>query len=110
MSKGYPGVVLALSNEKEHRRQLAQALNNQLQGKLNVVIQVTLAANATSTTVTDNRIGASTGLFFSPLTSDAAAALSGLYVNAAAQTKGSATLQHASSASVDRTYNVLLIG
>ncbi|NUY33298.1 hypothetical protein F0160_22700 [Paraburkholderia sp. JPY303] len=105
---GYPGVVVFLANEVEHRKQLAQASNRLLQGKLNVVIQVTLNAGATTTTVTDTRIGANTGLFFSPLTANAAAAQAGLWVSS--QKNGSATLTHANTATVDRTFNVLLIG
>ena len=107
-NRGYQAVTLSLSDEKEHRRQIAQLANNLLQGKLNTVIQVTLTASSATTTVTDKRIGAYTGLFFSPLTADAAAAQSGLYVSA--QQNGSATLTHANNAQVDRTFNVLLIG
>jgi hypothetical protein len=106
--RGYQGVPENLSNEVEHRRQLARLSNNLLQGKLNTVIQVTLTANSATTTVTDARIGAYTGLFFSPLTADAASALSGLYVSS--QVNGSATLTHANNAQTDRTFNVLLIG
>ncbi|WP_217589735.1 hypothetical protein [Burkholderia sp. GbtcB21] len=97
-----------MSDEAEHRRRLARLGNSLLQGKTNNVIQVTLAAGATTTTVTDKRIGAYTGLFFSPLTANAAGALSGLYVSA--QVNGSATLTHANTASVDRTFNVLIVG
>ena len=106
--RGYPGVTTMLSDEKEHRRQIAQLANNLLAGKLNTVIQVTLTANVTTTTITDKRIGANTGIFFSPLTADAAAAQAGLYVSS--QANGTATLTHASTATVDRTFNVLLIG
>lgn len=106
--KGYPLAPQTLPDEKEHRRKLAEVANLAMQGKLNAVAQVTLAASATTTTVTDARIGANTYFGFQPLTADAAAALSGLYVSA--QQKGQATLTHASTASVDRTFNVLLIG
>lgn len=106
--KGYQGVPLMLSDEKEHRRQIAQLANNLLQGKMSCVIQVTLAANVTTTTVTDKRIGANTYLGFQPLTADAAGALSGLYVSA--QQNGSATLTHANTATTDRTFNVLIVG
>lgn len=106
--KGYQGVPLMLPNEQEHRRQIAQAVNQQLTGKLNAVLQVTLTPNSATTTVIDKRIGANTFLGFSPLSADAAAALSGLYVST--QANGTATLTHANTATVDRTFNVLLIG
>lgn len=108
--KGYQGVPELLSNEQEHRRQLARAINQQLTGKLNAVLQVTLTASSTATVITDKRIGANTGLFFSPLSANAAAALSGLWVNASLQTNGTATLTHVNTATTDRTFNVLLIG
>lgn len=104
--KGYQGVPLMLPNEKEHRRQIAQAVNQQLTGKLNAVLQLTLTPNSTTTSVVDARIGANTYFGFCPLTADAAAA--SIYVSARAN--GTATLTHANTASVDRTFNVLLIG
>jgi hypothetical protein len=106
--KGYQGVPLMLTNEVEHRRQLAQASNNLLQGKLNSVIQVTLTASSGTTTVIDERIGANTYFGFQPLTANAAGALSSLYVSS--QKNGTATLTHANTATVDRNFNVLLIG
>jgi hypothetical protein len=106
--KGYPLVPEVMPNEKEHRRALARAANGATGGKLNAVTQVTLAASSTTTVVTDARIGANTFIGFSPLTSDAAAALSGLYVSS--QKQGQATLTHASAASTDRTFSVVLIG
>jgi hypothetical protein len=108
MTTGYQSPPDLMTDQVEHRRQLAQALRNVMQGKLNAVLQVTLAANTTTTTVTDARIGASTGIFFSPLTANAAGAISGLYVSA--QKKGQATFTHANSATTDRTFNALLIG
>lgn len=107
--KGYQGVPEMLPNEQEHRRQIARALNNQLAGKLNAVMQVTLTPSSTTTTVIDKRIGANTWFGFQPLTADAVTAqLSGLHVSS--QQNGQATLTHASAAAVDQTFNVLLIG
>jgi hypothetical protein len=106
--KGYPHVPETMANEVEHRRQLAQGVNGSRQGKLNAVAQVTLMPSSTTTTLIDARIGATTGIFFSPLSADAAGAMSGLYVSS--QKSGEATLTHTSAASVDRTFNVLLIG
>jgi len=107
--KGYQGVPQMLPDEKEHRRQLAQAVNNQLAGKLNAVILVTLTPSSTSTTVIDARIGANTFIGFSPRTANAVtAAISGLFVSS--KKNGQATLTHASSANADQTFDVLLIG
>ena len=105
---GYPLAPLLLSDEKEHRRQLATLLNNTIKGKLNAVTSVTLAASSTTTTITDARIGPNTFIGLEPTTANAASARASLYVSA--RTKGSATLAHASSANVDQTFMVLLIG
>lgn len=108
MNVGYPLAPEVWQNDVEHRRKLAQAANLALGGKMNAVTQVTLTANSATTTLTDRRIGANTFIGFSPLTADAAAAQSGLYVSS--QINGSATLTHANNAQADRTFNVLLIG
>ncbi|MEC4533083.1 hypothetical protein VSR91_26535, partial [Klebsiella pneumoniae] len=94
---------------KEHRRQIAEVANRAMAGKINATTQVTLNANATTTTVKDSRIGAFTYFGFQPTTQDAVTAqISGLYVSA--QANGQATLTHASSASTDQPVNLLLIG
>jgi hypothetical protein len=107
--KGYPLVPETMPNEVEHRRQLAQGVNGARQGKMNAVTQVTLTPSSTTTTLTDSRIGATTGIFFSPLTLNAVTAqASGLRVTS--KKNGQATLTHASAAAVDQTFDVLLIG
>jgi hypothetical protein len=107
-TKGYPLAPITMPNSAEHRRKIAETTNLAMQGKVNALLTVTLAANATTTTVTDSRIGANTYFGFQPMTADAAAMLASLYVSA--QQKGSATLTHANTATTDRTFNVLLIG
>lgn len=89
-------------------RRIVEAVNNLLRGKMNVVTTVTLTAGATTTTLTDSRIGGDSHISLEPLTANAAAAHAALYVSA--KTKGSATLTHASSANVDQTFSVLIIG
>lgn len=108
VQRGYQGVQELVSDEKEHRRQIARLANSLLQGKTNNVIQLTLNPGVTTTVVTDKRIGANTGIFFSALTANAAAALAALYVSS--QQNGTATLTHANSANTDQTFNLLLVG
>lgn len=108
MSKGYPLAPQSMSNDVEHRRKIAQTANLAIGGKLNATLLVTLAANVATTTVTDERIGATTFFGFQPKTANAAGALSGLYVSS--QANGTATLTHSNNAQSDRTFNVLLIG
>lgn len=82
--------------------------NRLLLGKLNAVLQMSLTANAATSTVTDSRIGPLTAILFSPLTAHAAAEIPMLYVSA--QIKGVATLTHTNNAQTDRTFNVAFIG
>jgi pyrroline-5-carboxylate reductase len=77
-------------------------------GKLNCTTTVTLAANVTTTTLTDARIGAASVILFMPTTSNAAGAMTNLYVSARAE--GSATLTHSNTATTDRTFDVVILG
>lgn len=89
---------------------IARSLNLALRGKINAIMlnSVTLTASSTTTTITDERIGASSWLGFMPLTAHAATAKQNLWVSQ--QLQGSATLTHSSSANVDQTFRVLIIG
>jgi len=89
-------------------RIVIERINRILQGKLNAVTTVTLAASVTSTTLTDSRISAESFIGLTPTTATAAAAMTALRVSA--KTSGSATLTHNSTADLDRTYDVLIIG
>lgn len=100
----------AADGPRIHRRQLAHAINRTMAGKLNANAAVTLTANATSTTLTDPRLGPNTAILFMPQTANAAAAKASLFVPSATQTTGSAVINHASSANADQTFTLLLIG
>lgn len=89
---------------------LVDVVNRSLQGKLNATVDVTLAAGAASTTITDARISIVSYLQFTPLTADAAAeqASGNMYVSA--QQSGQATITHTNNAQTDRSFRVLIIG
>lgn len=108
MSSGYPPVPVMLNDGAQHRRFLARAINLLLGGKMNAGVDVTLTASATSTTLTDPRIGANSFIGFMPQTASAATALADLYVSG--RTNGSATLTHASNSASDQTFRALIIG
>lgn len=108
MTASYPNVQVANYDEKVHRRQLAEASNRHNSAKFNCSLLVTLNANATTTTMTDSRITAGSVLCFTPQTAHAAGALSGLYVPS--QQTGTATLTHANTADIDKTFNVGIFG
>lgn len=54
---GFPGVTVYLSNEEEHRREIARAINRINRGKFNCTVDVTLSVNTGATVIADNRIG-----------------------------------------------------
>jgi hypothetical protein len=100
-----------LADDKEHRREIARRLNLITQGKLNITLDVTLAANVASTTVTDSRIG-----FYSAvvpamaMTKDAAVELATGNVYVDTLTKGSCVVHHSANAQTDRKIRFLIIG
>jgi hypothetical protein len=100
----YPGLT---PSETDLRRIVAVVIGV-LAGKLNATTSVTLDANATTTTLTDSRIGGGSFFAFSPRSVSAVDGMATLYVSA--KDKGTATLTHDSTTDVDRTYDVLIIG
>jgi len=103
-------------DEKTHRLLLAQASNRHNQGKFNCAVDFTLTANASSTTLNDNRITPFSVLVFMPTTANAAAELATLYVPEATMAPvtgaaaGSAVVQHANNAQTDRSFRVGIFG
>ena len=90
-------------------REVSEVVNNLVEGKSNNTGTVTLAvAGATTTTLTDERIGYDSIILFMPTTANAASACGGLYVSA--KIKGSATLTHAANVLTDKTYGYLVVG
>lgn len=60
-------VKTANSNEREHRRELAESLNQALLGRLNNNSTVTLAGGTTTTTITNPNFGLNTVVLLVPL-------------------------------------------
>lgn len=66
---------------------------------------VTLTANAASTTVTIIRaVGMASGVFLSPQTANAAAAVATTYIAPATMTADSFVITHANNAQADKTF------
>lgn len=86
-------------------RDTAEIVNNCVDGKMNVTGEVTLTNSATSTVVTDIRVGAESLIVFMPITADAATELAagGMYVSS--QGKQTYTITHASNTTT-RTFRV----
>ena len=86
-------------------RTISTVVNNILDGKVNSTGSVTLTNSATTTTLSDDRIGADSVILFMPTTSDA----SSENIHVTARQKGQATLNHA-NASTTRSFDYVIFG
>lgn len=89
-------------------RQVAEVVNQMMDGKTNNTGTVTLRASQTTTTLADLRIGVNSVILFMPTTANAAGALSSLFVSA--RGNQTATLTHASNTQTDKTFAYCVIG
>lgn len=114
-TKGMPAVPVMMGNELEHRRQIAQAVNRHNIGLINCHQDLTLIANATSTTIFDHRIGFNTAIIPAmAMTADAAADIGTIWVDGirsgTSTTVAAADVHHRSNAATDRTIRFVLLG
>ena len=108
MSNQFLNVPLSMPDNSQHLRLVSLTLNNVMDGKLNSTGEITLTASATSTTLTDARIGGDSVIVFMPITANGKTAENNLFVSARAS--GSATLTHASSSNNDQNFAYIIIG
>ena len=96
--------VIQLTNPdiKQQLLLIATTINEMLNGRDNSVGTFTLSAGVTSTTVTDNLFNSDMAPLWTPTTSNAAGALSGMYVSSRAN--GQFVITHANTATTDRTF------
>ena len=87
------------NSDPEAIRRITQAVNVNADGQTGTV---TLTANAASTTLTDDRITASSVILLMPTTANAAGAIATTYIGTTAI--GSATITHANNAQADKTF------
>lgn len=101
-----PHVPVSFADEREHRRQIADAVNALLQARNDPPAgQVTLTASQTTTVVFDTNCLVNSRVFLVPRTSSAAAE----QVFVANVAVGSFTLSHANSATTDRIFDFLIV-
>lgn len=103
-----PQTFSSVTDVTVYARRLYDALLQTRRGKLECVVELTLAANADSTTLVDHRLSAQSVLVFSPLTANAAAET--VYVTAANRDSGYHVITHANNAQTDRSFLVAIIG
>lgn len=95
-------------DEKEHRRMMAEAINEMRYGKVNICGSITLTANQATSTLNDTRIFANAKIFFMPTTANAAAEMDNMYVSSRGER--TATITHSNNAQTDRTFVYVVIG
>lgn len=103
----FPG--LSRNPTPEQASQVVSRINR---GKFNATVDVTLTANAASTTIADARLANTSALVLDPMTAQAATELAAgtVYVLAANRSNGSCVITHANNAQTDRTFRLLIIG
>ncbi len=89
-------------------RTTATVIRNLVDGKSNNTGSITLTANATSTNITDTRVGANSVIVLMPKSANAANAMTAVYVSA--RGTGTVTLTHDSNAATDRHLEYAIIG
>lgn len=89
---------------------LLHVVRGAMQGNLNVGGQsvLTLTPGATTTTINDPRIGGTSIILLQPKTANAAAALATTWFNA--PTKTQIVANHVNAATVDRTFEFVIVG
>ncbi len=101
-------VALRGKSAEQQMLRHAESINGLIDGRQDVTGAVTLAANAATTVVEDNKFESQMTPVFVPTTANAAGALSGMYVSA--RINGGFTLTHANTATTDRTFQYVRFG
>lgn len=98
-----------LQEHTRYLRRIKDAVNLLFQGKANNTLDFTLTAGATSSVVQDPRLSGTTGIGWMAMTANAKTAeVAGIYVTA--QDEGTALLNHANTADVDKTFRLTFNG
>lgn len=108
LSAGTVGTVLPYFPPEQ--RQLGAWVNQAHIGKLACTGNVTLNAGATSTTVSDVRVGAFSFIGLTPITANAASAVAAGNVYISTRGKATFTITHPNSAAADKTFVYAVLG
>ena len=93
----------------DYCREIVEVANGARDGKLNAVADVTWSNAATTTVISDTRIGPDSHIDFVPLTANANAIfIAGWHISS--RDKGTCTVTHTSIAQADHDFTMLIIG
>jgi hypothetical protein len=98
----------SVSSQEKDPSKFALAIQQLYAGRSNATGSVTLAAGATSTTVTAENCAAQCAVFLFPKTANGAAALATTFINSVG--KQSFTISHANNAQTDRSFFYVCLG
>ena len=107
-ARGHGATPLAWYDEAEHRRILAESINELREGKINAVGSITFTANAATTTLTDRRVGPNSRVLLMPTTENAATAMNTWWITGRGD--GTAVVNHANNAQTDRSFDFVVLG
>lgn len=99
---------LDFTDAREHRRKIAQAVNQALEGKVNSVGIFTLTINVATTVLDDTFITPNSAILVMPATANAAGELATMYFGTVGNQ--TATITHANNAQADRTFRYVVLG
>ena len=107
-----PATFSTLADVATYIRRMLDALNKLRAGKTENVVEVTLTASASSTTLNDIRISPQSVIVWHPATANAAAELAAgtMYITDSNISNGTAIITHANNAQVDRHFRAAIIG
>lgn len=97
-----------LAVDETRIRVLVQSIRDLYSGRSNATGAFTLVPNVSTTTVAAPNCGEGSVVLLSPLTANAAAAISTTYVTAVS--RGSFVIAHANNAQADRTFGYVIKG
>ena len=89
---------------------IVAALRQAIEGRNNANGTVTLTANVTATTVSAPNCAATSGVYLTAATTNAAGALATTFVKTTDVTKGQFIVTHASTSTTDRTFFWVALG
>lgn len=92
-------------NYLANNREIADVINNVLDGKINAIGAFTCSINQGSTTITDLRVGVDSVILTMATTANAS--LDNLYITT---TKQQFTVNHNNNSQADRTFKYVVIG
>lgn len=88
--------------------QARAVINNAVAGKINVLGEITLDANAATTTLSDALITQASFIGLMPMSANAAAAMASLFF--APSATGSVVISHTNNGQSDRTFRYAVLG